>query len=317
MPLPKEDRPILDRASFNELLYDAEEAAEYLSEAQRKACADNTLQYMRSLLEASDVPFAARNLARVLRFADRLCETTQCATSYVDAQARQLINSVEPFRFLDLPPELRNRIYSMSMATDDTIWIPCSNSQDMQPDITRVNSQIRREALPVFYAENTFQMDISRCDWGLVLDYCDSVRDWGVKWIANAHVRFYEIRHEVNPNTIVELRCAESLRDLFAWHATRTIAVDFYWQSCNLGRITKAVVDLGRQYYREGIEAAKAEQMFNDWLRNQDLQCECGMALFAWKGGDFVACSKEMFSWPHGRSYHWVLDCSKGGEEIE
>ena len=65
--------------------------------------------------------------------------------------------------FLDLPAELRNRIYHLALTRPDTINVtsfdiakPQFNSSATQPALTQICRQIRNEALPVFYNQNCF-----------------------------------------------------------------------------------------------------------------------------------------------------------------
>lgn len=59
------------------------------------------------------------------------------------------------FRFLDLPAELRNRIYHYSVVNERGLVRP------IQPPITRVCRQLRQEALGIFYARNCFVFTIT------------------------------------------------------------------------------------------------------------------------------------------------------------
>ncbi|PIB02976.1 hypothetical protein CB0940_11667 [Cercospora beticola] len=63
------------------------------------------------------------------------------------------------FRFLDLPAEIRNRIYSYYFAASDTK--PQYNLVNYRdPPITLACKQLRRESLPIFFSECTFLLTI-------------------------------------------------------------------------------------------------------------------------------------------------------------
>lgn len=66
-------------------------------------------------------------------------------------------NPQGPFRFLRLPPEIRNKIYYDALITrTQAHWY----SSAVQPALTRVNRQLRAEALPIYYRENIINFDI-------------------------------------------------------------------------------------------------------------------------------------------------------------
>ncbi|KAK3704808.1 hypothetical protein LTR37_013640 [Vermiconidia calcicola] len=77
----------------------------------------------------------------------------------------QLEKVVAPFRFLDLPTELRNKIYEYAFHEVRSMFIsPVQRTMDPYPAITRVSRNIRQEALPVCYPNMTFILDFSASD---------------------------------------------------------------------------------------------------------------------------------------------------------
>ena len=67
------------------------------------------------------------------------------------------------FRFMDLPPELRNMIYKHTVAGNERVTIqPNSEKITGYPAIVQVSSQIRSEALPVFYSTADFLISIGK-----------------------------------------------------------------------------------------------------------------------------------------------------------
>ncbi|KAJ0116600.1 hypothetical protein J7T55_009750 [Diaporthe amygdali] len=68
------------------------------------------------------------------------------------------------FRFLDLPPEIRNIVYSYSTvyrAEADHLRVSKCLPNLRQPPITRVNRQIRNECLAIFYEMHHFSLNLN------------------------------------------------------------------------------------------------------------------------------------------------------------
>ena len=65
--------------------------------------------------------------------------------------------------FMDLPGELKNRIYFYSLARPDNIEITAANWNTHQPALLKTCKQIRHEALPIFYNDNSISANID--DW--------------------------------------------------------------------------------------------------------------------------------------------------------
>lgn len=67
----------------------------------------------------------------------------------------------QPFRLLDLPPELRNRIYDYTIPENSTIELaPIRQSISGYQSITAASRQLRAEVLPTFYAQSTLQLNL-------------------------------------------------------------------------------------------------------------------------------------------------------------
>ena len=83
---------------------------------------------------------------------------------------------------LDLPPELRNSIYRYATVSDQALLRP------QQPALVRTSRQIRQEARPIFYGENSFVLQVPN---GLAdISYCPIRRGFrprGCDEIVHAH----------------------------------------------------------------------------------------------------------------------------------
>ncbi|KAF7194672.1 hypothetical protein HII31_03934 [Pseudocercospora fuligena] len=75
-------------------------------------------------------------------------------------------------RFLDLPGELRNRIYRLALIQKDNTRIAVSSTGFERPALTRVNKQIRQESMPIFLYENKFTIDLPRFKTNSYLRFC-------------------------------------------------------------------------------------------------------------------------------------------------
>ncbi|KAK5168799.1 uncharacterized protein LTR77_006108 [Saxophila tyrrhenica] len=71
----------------------------------------------------------------------------------------------EPFRFMDLPPELRNRIYGFATHNE----VPLRLRALKPPAITRVSRQVRSESIPVYFDVNTFVVQTTAPYTGWIL----------------------------------------------------------------------------------------------------------------------------------------------------
>ncbi|KAK5740376.1 hypothetical protein LTR17_004639 [Elasticomyces elasticus] len=62
------------------------------------------------------------------------------------------------FRFLDLPPELRNRCYRYALLWPDIIVL--AGDARMEPGLLRASRQLREEGASIYYSENRFLFTI-------------------------------------------------------------------------------------------------------------------------------------------------------------
>ena len=106
-------------------------------------------------------------------------------------QAKDIANlEMDPEKtdFLDLPPELRNRIYELSLVQGRSIN-PVHLEDQRQPAITRTCHQIRKETLPIYYSQNHFILTrcCYNCNYGNARDHigysCSITKARPADWI--------------------------------------------------------------------------------------------------------------------------------------
>ncbi|CAD0098445.1 unnamed protein product [Aureobasidium mustum] len=80
-------------------------------------------------------------------------------TKIVLAKRLQQFDSQHPFQFMDLPVEIRLRIYSMAISSHQDLTI--SDHRDVaEPALLQTNRQIRSESIPIFYGTNCFRLEL-------------------------------------------------------------------------------------------------------------------------------------------------------------
>ena len=74
------------------------------------------------------------------------------------------------FRFLDLPPEMRNMIYKFALVEDKGSLIDIT--PDLKPPgLLSVCRQMREECLQIWYRQNTFIIQMYDCDASLKMAF--------------------------------------------------------------------------------------------------------------------------------------------------
>lgn len=83
--------------------------------------------------------------------------TTQKPHSEHNTSMLDQLGIKQPFRFSDLPPELRNRIMGFATSKPEPLRL-----RELEPPaITRVSRQIRHESIPVFFDANDFIAELA------------------------------------------------------------------------------------------------------------------------------------------------------------
>lgn len=95
---------------------------------------------------------STKNFEEMLKQAESLARES----IYTEACARKIKHEGPPFRLLDLPPELRERVFEYMVFRPSPLKL-----QDLvAPLITAMSKQVRAECMASFFALNTFQMTV-------------------------------------------------------------------------------------------------------------------------------------------------------------
>ncbi|KAK5699495.1 hypothetical protein LTR97_005623 [Elasticomyces elasticus] len=217
----------------------------------------------------------AITLQQILSCAHRVAPTFR---KLLDEQARSFLQSVKPFRLLDLPRELRDAIYSYTTVADDHLLLsgPCKHEDwptAVQPAITRVNRQVSQESLPIFYGDNTFEAHMTAFDFGYFLSHMQIIGSRNLTCIRPITFSCTAGNHEMS------LVCAAGLFDFVRWYVTTQGAreIQFYEgpprerETLIYGAVSLA---LGlRQQGRTSEERMRLA--FGDWLQSEHPTCCC------------------------------------------
>ncbi|KAK4888466.1 hypothetical protein LTR27_012631 [Elasticomyces elasticus] len=177
--------------------------------------------------------------------------------AYSAHEFAKAIDIIPPFPFMELPPELRNRVYELCIPHNQTYTLPgnchhqTKHNKPIHPKITLVSRAVRFETLAMFYAFNDFEFHANRYDFGPLVAQCDWLSTWAVKEIRQLRIRIAEMAWN---GDVFEMQCANGLWELFRWYAGSDFGVGKL--SCGtkgaFGPISE-VVGLGARFRREGI----------------------------------------------------------------
>ncbi|KAK3645652.1 hypothetical protein LTR56_003747 [Elasticomyces elasticus] len=206
--------------------------------------------------------------------------------------------AIKPFPFMELPPELRNRIYEKCIDGDQYLIIPgdCHHGPDqrdppLQPAITRVSRNIRIESLAMFYSVNKFEFHALRFDFSRLIAHLDWVSTWAVKAIKQVRIFMNEVAWHGDKFMV---NCAEGIWSLFKWLALTDFDVKL---ACSdkgsFEPVHRALITAKRwrDDRQDGREENSLRIFFDQWLQEEDLSCTCKAS--AWcEDNLWYACSR-------------------------
>ncbi|KAK3636523.1 hypothetical protein LTR56_014149 [Elasticomyces elasticus] len=200
-------------------------------------------------------------------------------------QARSFLDSVKPFRLLDLPRELRDVIYRYATVEDEHLLLsgPCTHQdwpKAVQPAITRVNRQLRHEILPMFYTENTFEAHITNFDFGFFLSHMQVIGPQNLSCIQ--HVVLSNTRGNYKSKTT----CAAGVFDFVRWYVSTQAAGGIQFGNGPPRQSEVLIYDaisLALESRQQGkTSEARLRDAFGLWLWEKGGSCHCSDAGDGW-----------------------------------
>ncbi|KAK5124522.1 hypothetical protein LTR85_001739 [Meristemomyces frigidus] len=142
-------------------------AASQIFENQPEACINASLR--------EEYPFTQSSIINEVAS----CAANNAATRVIRLKKEDASAGVRALDFLDLPAELRNRIYEHVVVAADSgtikIWSSMDagyNGSHRQPAITMASRQLRGETLSTFYALNSFVIRLQpRNAWAAIIEF--------------------------------------------------------------------------------------------------------------------------------------------------
>lgn len=133
--------------------------------------------------------------------------------------------------FLDLPPEIRNIIYTLALTEsgDNSISICRGSSHLSEPALTRTCNQIRQESLPVFYGTNRF------------FDHLSGAL-YAVQWLQSIGVAHRHLLRCVSILTSMESKDVTGVLGSFGVEVREGPVVD-WWAPAGKARVTFTKID--------------------------------------------------------------------------
>ncbi|KAK3648924.1 hypothetical protein LTR22_013149 [Elasticomyces elasticus] len=210
-------------------------------------------------------------------------------------QACVFIQSIKPFRFLDLSRELRDVIYTYALVTDDPLLVSeaCEHIDwptGVQPALTRVNRQVRMESLPIFYGDNTFEAHVVSLDFGYLLSYMHGLGPQNVSYMRN--MKLTSIMSAWFP----KMGCAVGAFDFVRWSATAQGVTGLNMRRGPLlegDQLTLDIVSLALESREKGeTSEARLRAAFGEWMDERNMTCRCESSAGGWND-DIRKCSKN------------------------
>lgn len=172
---------------------------------------------------------------------------------------KDLQGLTQRFRFMDLPPELRNRIYAYTIPMNTWVIVgPVRRASTGLPSITSVSRQVREESLPLAYHRGIFMLDFRpsitipprrKFSPGTTIDIRECAQKWA-KSLSGPHKKFLRcvrIKFLIRCETEAFQGSYRSIQ--FELSASRGLAGTSFWSLSN--RLDNASSELVAAYAKK------------------------------------------------------------------
>ncbi|KAK5721848.1 hypothetical protein LTR15_006441 [Elasticomyces elasticus] len=212
-------------------------------------------------------------------------------------QACIFIQSIRPFRFLDLPRELRDVIYTHALMADGPLLVagPCRHNDwptAAQPALTQTSRQVRVESLPVFYGDNIFEAHVPNLDFGFFLSYMQGLGPQNVSYMREMSLT------SVIAGWFGRVNCAVGTFEFVRWCATAHGIKDLNLRRGPLAEHDQLILDMVSVALESRVKGETSEPRlraaFGTWLVDRDMTCRCGDRAGTWSDGVRICSNRKI-----------------------
>ncbi|KAK5126081.1 hypothetical protein LTR85_011436 [Meristemomyces frigidus] len=189
------------------------------------------------------------------------------------ASSRTNTNVQQNSPLLNLPAELRNEIYDLALTPPADSRLDISKPKLIEPGLLLACKQTRREASPLFYANNALYGTIRNLDFDIVVHRLRRIHRLGIQTVDLIDFRIigqYGQRRTLKPllpfvqlfaDTGIELKAPEGC-DLYSWGPE-------VYRGTHFAHIIEAQ-EMCTKAYKEGWSQEMLEDQFVQWVDDRE-----------------------------------------------